>query len=149
MGRFDDGIDAMFTAASAARANAYAAYSGFRVGAAVRAEDGSLFAGCNVENASYPLGLCAEAAAIAAMVASGHTRIVEILVVGGKVGDGRLCTPCGACRQRIRELAMPSAPVHICGPEGLRRSMTLDALLPSAFGPDNLETTDKPMDDRT
>src|SRR5215203_979438 len=108
------------------QAQAYAPYSGFKVGAALATPDGAVFAGCNVENAAYPVGTCAEAAAIAAMVASGGRRIAAILVVG----DGAaLVTPCGACRQRIREFA---------GPDGLRRSFSLDALLPFAFGPDNL-----------
>ncbi|WP_043750187.1 cytidine deaminase [Methylobacterium nodulans] len=128
-------IDALFSAALAVQARAHAPYSGFRVGAAVLDETGAVHAGCNVENAAYPVGTCAEAGAIAAMVAGGGRRIAAILVLG----DGEaLVTPCGACRQRIREFAAPDAPVHVAGPEGLRRSFTLDALLPVSFGPDNL-----------
>jgi cytidine deaminase len=125
----------LLEAALKARANAYAPYSRFAVGAALRAEDGRVYAGTNVENAAYPEGLCAEAAAIAAMVAAGARRITELLVVAE--GEA-LCAPCGACRQRIREFAAPDARVHVAGPEGLRRSFTIAELLPHAFGPENL-----------
>jgi cytidine deaminase len=125
----------LLEAALKARANAYAPYSRFTVGAALRAEDGRIYAGANVENAAYPEGLCAEAGAIGAMVAAGARRIAEIVVVG----DGAaLCTPCGACRQRIREFAAADATVHVAGPEGVRRSFTLAELLPASFGPENL-----------
>ena len=125
----------LFAAARAAQANAYAPYSRFKVGAAIRAEDGRIHVGANVENAAYPQGLCAEAAAIGAMVAAGARRIREIAVLA----EGpELCTPCGGCRQRIREFAAPDAMIHICGPEGVRRSVTLGELLPLAFGPKNL-----------
>lgn len=128
-------LDDLFRAASAARGNAYAPYSRFAVGAAVATLDGRIFAGCNVENAAYPVGTCAEAGAIAAMVAAGGRHIAAALVVGA--GDV-LVTPCGACRQRLREFARGDTPVHVCGPEGLRRSFTLEELLPVSFGPDNL-----------
>jgi cytidine deaminase len=127
-----DQIDALFAAAAAARVNAYAPYSGFRVGAALRTPSGAIFSGANVENASYPVGTCAEAAAIAAMIAAGERRIAEILVLGA--GDA-LVTPCGACRQRIREFARDEAEIHVAGPQGLRASFTLAELLPQAFGP--------------
>ena len=117
---------------------AYAPYSKFRVGAVLRGANGRLYAGCNVENAAYPQGQCAEANAIALMVAAGERRIVEVAVVGGTEGDGMLCTPCGGCRQRLREFTAPQTPIHVCGPEGIRRSFTLDLLLPFSFGPDNL-----------
>jgi len=122
-------------AARAAQANAYAPYSRFKVGAALRTADGAVFSGCNVENAAYPQGSCAEAGAIAAMALAGKRRIAEILVVGD--GDA-LCTPCGGCRQRIREFADPSTAIHIAGPEGVRASFTLAELLPESFGPDHL-----------
>lgn len=122
-------------AANAAREKAYAPYSEFSVGAAVRGASGAVYNGCNVENAAYPQGNCAEASAIAAMVMAGERTITEVCVVGG--GDG-LCTPCGGCRQRIREFAAPDTRIHVCGPEGLRRTFTLDELLPASFGPDNL-----------
>jgi cytidine deaminase len=128
-------LDALFKAASAAHTRAYAPYSRFRVGAAVLSESGAVYAGCNVENAAYPVGTCAEAAAIAAMVAGGETRIAAVLVVGE--GDA-LVTPCGACRQRIREFATGDTAVHVAGRGGIRRSFALADLLPFAFGPDNL-----------
>ncbi len=129
-------IDALFEAARAAQARAYAPYSGFKVGAAVQGESGAIHAGCNVENAAYPVGTCAEAGAIAAMIAAGETRIAAVLVVG----DGEtLVTPCGACRQRIREFGAPETPVHVAGPDGVRSTFALDDLLPCAFGPDNLQ----------
>lgn len=130
------GIDsAMLDLARAAMGRAYAPYSNFPVGAVVRGANGRLYAGCNVENAAYPQGCCAEASAISAMVADGERRIVEVAVIGG--GDA-LVTPCGGCRQRIREFADDATPIHICGPEGLRRTVTLGELLPLSFGPDNL-----------
>ena len=122
-------------AARAAMARAYAPYSRFKVGAAVRGESGRLYAGCNVENAAYPQGWCAEASAIAAMVMAGETRIVEAAVMG----DGEApCTPCGGCRQKLHEFAGGDLPIHVCGPKGLRRTVTLGELLPLAFGPGNL-----------
>jgi len=128
-------LDELFQSALAARRNAYAPYSRFEVGAAVLADDGRVFSGCNVENAAYPVGTCAEAGAIAAMIAAGAKRIEAVLVLG----DGEaLVTPCGACRQRIREFAGGSAPVHIAGTTGIRQSFALDDLLPSSFGPGNL-----------
>ena len=125
----------LFVAAKTAQGNAYAPYSRFNVGAALRTSGGAIFSGCNVENAAYPQGACAEAGAIAAMALAGERRIAEILVIG----DGEaLCTPCGGCRQRIREFAGPSTWVHIAGPEGVRAKFTLAELLPESFGPDHL-----------
>jgi cytidine deaminase len=131
----DDAIDALFRAAEAARAQAYAPYSRFSVGAALMTPEGAIHAGCNVENAAYPVGACAEAGAISAMIAGGGRVIAAILVLGD--GEG-LCTPCGACRQRIREFAADDAPVIVAGPEGARRRFTLGELLPASFGPENL-----------
>jgi cytidine deaminase len=129
------GISALIDAAAAARANAYAPYSRFAVGAAIRAEDGRLYAGANVENAAYPQGQCAEASAIGAMIAAGARRIEAMVLLA----DGAaLCTPCGGCRQRIREFADPSTLIHIAGPEGVRTKFTLGGLLPESFGPDHL-----------
>ncbi len=123
-------------AAEAARAQAYAPYSRFTVGAAVRAASGRVYAGANVENAAYPVGTCAEAGAIAAMILGGDRRIVEVLVAAA---GPAVVTPCGACRQRLREFAEPQTPVHAAGPDGVLASFTLDALLPHAFGPDVLD----------
>jgi cytidine deaminase len=128
-------LDALFTAARAAQAKAYVPYSGFKVGAAILGSDDQIYAGCNVENAAYPTSVCAEGGAVAAMIMGGCVGIAAVLVIG----DGsELCTPCGNCRQRIREFAKPDVPVHVAGPEGIRRSFTLAELLPASFGPDNL-----------
>lgn len=131
-------LDEQIAAAAAAMARAYAPYSHFPVGAAILGESGRIFAGSNVENAAYPVGNCAEASAIAAMIMAGDRIIRSVAVMGGKTGDGVLCTPCGACRQRIREFAAPDTPIYVCGPEGLRQTYTLKELLPLSFGPDNL-----------
>ena len=125
----------LLAAALVARANAYCPYSGYAVGAAVRTDAGAVFAGTNVENAAYPVGTCAEAGAIAAMIAGGGRRIAAVLVVGP---GPRLTMPCGACRQRLREFAGPDTPVHVAGPDGVAASFTLGSLLPEAFGPDTL-----------
>jgi cytidine deaminase len=128
-------IHDLFEAAAAAREGAYAPYSKYRVGAALADESGHVFAGCNVENAAYPVGTCAEAGAIAAMAAGGGRRITAILVLA----DGpELVTPCGACRQRIREFGTGDTPVHLADPRGVQRILSLAELLPLAFGPDNL-----------
>jgi cytidine deaminase len=131
---------ALFAAALAAKNNAYAPYSRFQVGAAVLCDDGTIYAGANVENAAYPQGQCAEASALGAMVTAGRRRVTAAAVVGGEPGDDILCTPCGGCRQRMREFAAPDAPIYVCGPEGLRRALTLGELLPLSFGPDNLSS---------
>lgn len=126
----------LMTTAIKAMKRAYAPYSEFPVGAAILDETDSIHAGANIENAAYPVGNCAEASAIAAMVMAGGTRIRMIAVAGG---DGvRLCTPCGACRQRIREFGDVGTPVLVGGPEGLQRRFTLGELLPESFGPENL-----------
>jgi cytidine deaminase len=128
-------LTALFEAAKAAKAQAYAPYSRFQVGAAIRASSGTIYAGANVENAAYPVGTCAEAGAVAAMILGGDHAIAEVLVIG----EGpELCTPCGACRQRLREFSRNTTPVHIAGPEGLRQSFAFAELLPHSFGPDNL-----------
>ena len=126
----------LFRAAKAAQGAAYAPYSRFKVGAALRTQSGKVYSGCNVENAAYPQGSCAEAGAIAGMALAGERRIAEILVIG----DGEaLCTPCGGCRQRIREFADDSTPVHVAGPDRVRRTFTLGQLLPESFGPGHLK----------
>ena len=129
-------LAALFAAARSAQARAYAPYSRFHVGAALRTSSGALFTGCNVENAAYPQGACAEANAIGAMALAGERRIAEILVIGE---GAALCTPCGGCRQRIREFAAPDTPIVVAGPEGVRARFTLEELLPHSFGPDHLK----------
>jgi homotetrameric cytidine deaminase len=108
---------------------AYAPYSQFHVGVALRDEAGALHAGANVENSAFPQGQCAEASAIGALVAAGGTAIREVAVMA----DTELIVPCGGCRQRLKEFAGPDVPVHLCGPEGVRRTVTLADLLPLAF----------------
>ncbi|MCC6468527.1 MAG: cytidine deaminase [Alphaproteobacteria bacterium] len=129
-------LAAMLAQALAARANAHAPYSGFKVGACLRGESGRLFAGCNVENAAYPQGQCAEASAIGAMVAAGDRRILECVVVADGPG---LVTPCGGCRQRLREFARDDTPVHLGDSNRISRTVTLGELLPLSFGPDHLK----------
>lgn len=125
----------LFDAAVAVQANAHAPYSNFRVGAAVRSGSGRVYAGCNVENAAYPQGSCAEAGAISAMVAAGDREIVAVLTVcdGEQVG-----TCCGGCRQRIREFADGPTPIYAAGARGVLATFTLDELLPASFGPGHL-----------
>lgn len=124
-------------AAKAARRLAHAPYSKFCVGAAMRDEQGRVFAGCNVENASYPQGWCAEPSAISALVLAGGKRITEVAVMGN--GDV-LCTPCGGCRQKIREFAGDDVNIHCCTEDGvLIRTFTLGELLPFSFGPEHLK----------
>ena len=127
----------LIAAAIAARKQAYAPYSKFNVGAAILDENGQIHQGQNVENAAYPNGVCAETSAISAMIATGAHRIIAIAVSGG---DGSvLCTPCGGCRQRIREFAAPATPIWICDDTGQQAAFTLDDLLPASFGPENLD----------
>ncbi len=123
-------------AAQEAMKMAYAPYSGFAVGAAVRAGSGRIYSGCNIENAAYPQGWCAEASAISALIMDGERKIIEIAIAGG--GD-ELCTPCGGCRQKLREFAHSDVTIHVCGPEGVRMTTTLGDLLPHSFGPENLK----------
>jgi cytidine deaminase len=131
----DEQRDAMLAAAKAAMARAHAPYSHFQVGAAVLDTQGRIHAGCNVENAAYPQGVCAEAGALSAMVLAGGTAVQAVLVVGN--GEG-LVTPCGGCRQKIREFAAPDTPILVANPQQVRASFSLDALLPHSFGPEHL-----------
>lgn len=125
----------LLDAAKAAMGRAYAPYSRFAVGVAILAENGEVYAGCNVENASFPEGWCAETSALGAMVTSGATRIREVVVMAGAP---QLTTPCGGCRQRLAEFGEADTPVHICGPEGLRKTFRLGDLLPAAFDKEHL-----------
>jgi homotetrameric cytidine deaminase len=118
-----------------AAGRAYAPYSGFPVGAAVRTTDGRRYAGANVENAAYPQGQCAEASAIGALVAGGGGTIAEVVVAAP---SRELVTPCGGCRQRLREFATDDVPIHLADLERVRRTATLGELLPLSFGPEHL-----------
>ena len=126
----------LLQAARDAQLQAHAPYSRFAVGAAVLDENGRVHAGCNVENAAFPQGVCAEAAALCAMVLAGGRQALGLVVVGD--GDA-LVTPCGGCRQKLREFAGPNAPVLVGDRERLRYRSTLAQLLPDSFGPDNLK----------
>jgi cytidine deaminase len=125
-------VDDLMGLARTMMMRAHAPYSKFRVGAAVRDEDGGIHGGCNVENAAYPQGLCAEAGAIAALVASGKHRVTECVVFGP---GNDVVTPCGGCRQKLREFAFEDLRIHLCGPKGVHRTVTLGELLPMSFGP--------------
>lgn len=132
-----DPIDVdLFAAAEAIRTKAYAPYSKFQVGAAILADDGNIYSGCNIENAAYPQGNCAEASAIAAMIAGGAKKIRRIYVTGP--GSAPV-TPCGGCRQRIREFA-DTLEIGIVshGVDGTPLETTLAELLPHSFGPEYL-----------
>jgi cytidine deaminase len=127
--------DAMLAAARAAREKAYAPYSKFLVGAAVLDEQGRIHAGCNVENAAYPQGVCAEAGALSAMVLAGGRKAVAVVVVGMAESP---VTPCGGCRQKLREFAAPDTPILIANTQGVLLALTLAQLLPHSFGPEHL-----------
>ena len=122
------------------RKRAYAPYSRFFVGAALLCEDGSVFLGCNIENASYPAGNCAERTAVFHAVSEGKRRLKAIAIVGGREGQGmNYCPPCGICRQVLREFCDPSRfMVILAKSKSEYQKFTLDQLLPHSFGPENL-----------
>jgi homotetrameric cytidine deaminase len=132
-----DGPQALLRAADAAMRNAYAPYSGFKVGAAVRGRRGGIYAGANVENVAYPQGQCAEASALGALVAAGESAITAVAVVAERVDR---CPPCGGCRQRLAEFGGPDTPVHLGRPGASPQTLTLSELLPRSFGREVLET---------
>ncbi len=120
--------------AIAARERAYAPYSHYRVGAAVLTADGRVFTGCNVENAVYPLTICAERVAITKAISEGAREIVAVAVVTENGG-----TPCGSCRQVIREFSQPETPIYVAQPDGQYRQFTLEHLLPESFSAEDLK----------
>jgi cytidine deaminase len=120
----------LFDAASAAMRKAYAPYSKFPVGVAIRTDTGAIFSGCNIENASYPEGWCAETSAIAHMIMAGESRIVEVAAVAEKMPS---ITPCGGCRQRLKEFGTTDTLVHLCDASGIVETVKLGDLLPKAF----------------
>ena len=122
----------LIDAALMVRQNAYCKYSNYLVGAALLDDQGKLHVGCNVENASYPEGSCAEANAIAAMIASG-ARVIRTIVVAGGHDDLEDCTPCGGCRQKIAEFADDDTTVVLIRPGGHTRSFPIEELLPRSF----------------
>jgi cytidine deaminase len=125
----------LLTVARQVREHAHAPYSKFKVGAALLDEQGRIHAGCNVENAASPQGLCAEAGALAHLVAAGGTRIAAVVVVGE---GAQPCTPCGGCRQKLREFARDDTPVIVADVQSVRARFTLGQLLPASFGPEHL-----------
>jgi homotetrameric cytidine deaminase len=126
-----DGVQALLHAADTAMRTAYAPYSEFKVGAAVRAPTGAIYAGANVENVAYPQGQCAEASAIGALVTAGEAAITAVAVVAEKV---EVCPPCGGCRQRLAEFGSPGTPVYLGRPGSTPHATTLAELLPLSFG---------------
>ena len=131
----EDLQEQLLHAARAARLKAYAPYSHYLVGAAVLDDQGRIHAGCNVENAAYPEGVCAEASALSAMVLAGSTRARAVLVVGT---GGAWVTPCGGCRQKLREFCAQDTPILTATDTTLGPRYTLAQLLPQSFGPDHL-----------
>jgi len=127
--------EALIAAARAVRAHAHAPYSRFAVGAAVLDEQGRIHAGCNVENAAYPQGWCAETSALAALVAAGGRRVLAVAVCAVAAEP---VTPCGGCRQKIREFAADDCPIYVADAHTLVASFTLAQLLPCSFGPAHL-----------
>jgi cytidine deaminase len=125
----------LVAAARAVRAQAYAPYSKFLVGAAVLDEHGRIHAGCNVENAAYPQGWCAETSALAHLVAAGGRRVLGAAVVGVAADP---VTPCGGCRQKLREFGAADCPVWAADLNTVRARFTLGDLLPHGFGPEHL-----------
>lgn len=120
----------LLQAATDVRERAYAPYSRFKVGAALRATSGAVYVGCNVENVAYPEGTCAEAGAIAAMIAGGDSKIAEIFVIADSPSP---VPPCGGCRQKLAEFAAPEVKVTLCTTDGLQKVMTVAELLPGSF----------------
>jgi len=123
----------LLEAARVAREKAYCPYSDFHVGAALLDDTGKVHVGCNVENAAYPQGSCAEAGAISAMIAAGGKRIVTIAVAGGGENKTRACTPCGGCRQRIHEFADEQTRIIVKDEDDDWHTYSMDDLLPSSF----------------
>jgi cytidine deaminase len=120
----------LYEAAKKAMALCHAPYSKFPVGAAIRAEDGKIYTGANIENLAFPEGWCAETTAISHMVMGGAKKIVEIAVIAEKLA---LCPPCGGCRQRIKEFAGPDTMIYLCDEAGVGKTMTMNELLPHSF----------------
>ncbi|MDR7028117.1 cytidine deaminase [Rhizobium rosettiformans] len=125
----------LFEAARDAMQLAHAPYSKFPVGAAIRADDGKIYTGANIENLSFPQGWCAEPTAIGCMIMGGGKKIIEMAVIAEKLA---LCPPCGGCRQKISEFASASTKIYLCDEVGVQKTMTMDELLPLSFKTDIL-----------
>lgn len=127
----------LLDAARAVRERAYAPYSKFKVGAAVRGASGTIYHGCNVENVAFPEGTCAEAGAIALMIASGETALIEVAVIADAPAP---CPPCGGCRQKLAEFGGPDTPVLLATTDGQQMATTIGALLPGQFDASHMST---------
>lgn len=136
----ESSLQQLVAAARAARRQAYAPYSNFEVGAALLDEHGRIHAGCNVENAAYPEGLCAEAVALGALVLAGGRHVRAAAIAGDA---SQPITPCGGCRQKLREFAADATPIVSADEHTVLARHTLGALLPASFGPDHLETSSR------
>lgn len=123
-------VNTLLEHASEAQKHSYSPYSNFKVGAAILSNDANVYSGCNVENVSYPLGQCAEASAISAMVAKGSTKIAEILIMSP---NDEFCPPCGGCRQKIKEFSTANTLVHMANKTGDIKTVSIAQLLPFAF----------------
>lgn len=136
----DNNLKSMLEVAQNVMKHSYSPYSRYRVGACIKTEDGQFFSGTNVENASYGLCVCAETAAITAMISTGHHKIQELVVISHHQEHlSALCAPCGACRQRIFEFSTPTTRIHLADTSGIQKTFTINELLPEAFGPQHLE----------
>lgn len=129
-------LDELVQAATQARSQAYAPYSQFKVGAAIKSDNNQIYIGCNVENISFPCGTCAEAGAIANMIAHGGKKIIEIVIVA----DGKdLIAPCGNCLQKIQEFAISTTKIHLADLHGIKKTLSINELLPYAFSDEELK----------
>ena len=126
----------LFEAAREAMGKSYAPYSKFPVGVAIRADDGKVYIGANIENLSFPQGWCAEPTAISMMIMGGGKKIVEMAVIAQKLP---LCPPCGGCRQKIAEFASADTRIYLCDETGVKKTMTMDELLPFSFDTDTID----------
>lgn len=130
----------LLDAAREVRKCAYAPYSKFKVGAAIRGASGAIYRGCNVENIAYPEGTCAEAGAIAAMIAAGETKLTEVAIIAQSPEP---VPPCGGCRQKLAEFGLPDTPVILATTNGRTLTMTLGELLPGRFNANHMASADK------
>ena len=131
-----DLIQKMHQLALDVRKNSHSPYSGFKVGVCLLSKEGHFYAGCNMENAAYPDGLCAESCALGALVSAGDKEITDVLVVADSKA---LCAPCGGCRKKLSELSTSNTKIHLCDLKGLRKTLTMQELLPFSFSLHTME----------